>query len=174
MQTHESGKSNLNFPDRKVSGAKSCIALWLLSAIFLISAVAQEARLSGTEQPSTPRVINIWPGVAPGSEQWKQQETIVGSAGNQRIMNVSTPTLAVYLPDPSTATGTAVIIAPGGGFVWLSINSEGHDVAKWLAARGIAGIVLKYRLFQVEGQDSAQVTQAATRPSARDEQPQFD
>ncbi len=55
-----------------------------------------------------------------------------------------------------------VIIAPGGGFVWLSIDSEGHDVAKWLAARGIAGIVLKYRLFQVEGQDPAQVTQSAT------------
>jgi acetyl esterase/lipase len=77
-------------------------------------------------------------------------------------MNVSTPTLTVYLPDPSTATGTAVIIAPSGGFVWLSIDSEGYDVAKWPAARGIAGIVLKYRLFQVEGQDPAQVTEAAT------------
>jgi acetyl esterase/lipase len=82
-------------------------------------------------------------------------------------MNVSTPTLTVYLPDPSTATGTAVIIAPGGGFVWLSIDSEGHDVAKWLAARGIAGIVLKYRLFQVEGQEPAQVLQAATAALGR-------
>jgi acetyl esterase/lipase len=76
-------------------------------------------------------------------------------------MNVSTPTLTAYLPEPSTATGTVVIIAPGGGFVWLSIDSEGYDLAKWLAARGIAGIVLKYRLFQVEGQDAAQVTRAA-------------
>jgi acetyl esterase/lipase len=84
---------------------------------------------------------------------------------------VSTPTLTVYLPDPSVRTGTAVIIAPGGGFVWLSIDSEGHEVAKWLAARGIAGIVLKYRLFQVEGQDPAQVTQwanAALGAVARD------
>ena len=94
-------------------------------------------------------------------------ETTVGSAGNQRIMNVALPTLTVYLPDPSTATGTAVIIAPGGGFVWLSIDSEGHDVAKWLAARGIEGIVLKYRLFQIEGQEPAQVTQAATAPLGR-------
>jgi hypothetical protein len=84
-----------------------------------------------------------------------------GPDGNHRVMNVRTPTLTVYLPDPSTATGTAVIIAPGGGFVWLSIDSEGYDVAKWLAARGIASIVLKPRLFQVEGQDPAQVTQAA-------------
>jgi acetyl esterase/lipase len=129
------------------------VALWLFSAILVTSAVAQEA--------VTPKVIHVWPGVAPGSEQWKQPETTIGSPGNRRIMNVSTPTLTVYLPDPSTATGTAVIIAPGGGFVWLSIDSEGHDVAKWLAARGIAGIVLKYRLFQVQGEDSAQVTQAA-------------
>jgi acetyl esterase/lipase len=112
--------------------------------------------------PPAPKTLNLWPGAAPGSEQWKQPETVVGSAGSRRIMNVSTPTLTVYLPDPSTATGTAVIIAPGGGFVWLSIDSEGYDVAKWLAARGIAGIVLKYRLVQVEGQDPAQVTQSAT------------
>lgn len=140
------------------------IALGLFAATLLTSARAQEAGRPGAA-PKT--VINLWPGVAPGSEQWKQTETTVGSAGNQRIMNVSTPTLTVYLPDPSTATGTAVIIAPGGGFVWLSIDSEGHDVAKWLAARGIAGIVLKYRLFQVEGQDPAQVTQAATAALGR-------
>ena len=140
------------------------IALGLFAATLLTSARAQEAGRPGAA-PKT--VINLWPGVAPGSEQWKQTETTVGSAGNQRIMNVSTPTLTVYLPDPSTATGTAVIIAPGGGFVWLSIDSEGHDVAKWLAARGIAGIVLKYRLFQVEGQEPAQVTQAATAALGR-------
>jgi acetyl esterase/lipase len=93
----------------------------------------------------------------------------VETAGNRRWLRGQPPRderqlpdLTVSLPDPSRATGTAVIIAPGGGFVWLSIDSEGHDAAKWLAARGIAGIILKYRLFQVEGQDSAQVTQAAT------------
>jgi acetyl esterase/lipase len=130
----------------------------LSAAIFFVSAAARAFPQAPTPSPKT---INLWPGVAPGSEKWKQPETIVGSASNHRIMNVSIPTLTVYLPDPSTATGTAVIIAPGGGFVWLSIDSEGYGVAKWLAARGIAGIVLKYRLFQVEGQDAAQVTQAA-------------
>ena len=44
----------------------------------------------------------------------------------ETTVNVSTPTLTAYLPAPSTATGTAVIIAPGGGFIGLSINSEGH------------------------------------------------
>lgn len=141
------------------------IALWLIAATLFTSASAQESQKSKPEQTptlATPKtVINLWPGIAPGSEQWKQPETTIGSAGNQRIMNVSAPTLTVYLPDPSTATGTAVIIAPGGGFVWLSIDSEGHDVAKWLAARGIAAFVLKYRLFQVEGQDATQVTESA-------------
>jgi acetyl esterase/lipase len=141
------------------------IALWLIAATLFTSASAQESQKSKPEQtptPATPKtVINLCPGIAPGSEQWKQPETTIGSSGNQRIMNVSAPTLTVYLPDPSTATGTAVIIAPGGGFVWLSIDSEGHDVAKWLAARGIAAFVLKYRLFQVEGQDATQVTQSA-------------
>jgi acetyl esterase/lipase len=144
---------------------KSFIALWLIVAILSTLAGAQDTQKGGQAQASTtatPKtVMNLWPGVAPGSEQWKQPETTIGSAGNQRIMNVSAPTLTVYLPDPSIATGTAVIIAPGGGFVWLSIDSEGHDVAKWLVSRGIAAFVLKYRLFQVEGQDPSQVTQSA-------------
>jgi acetyl esterase/lipase len=129
------------------------LALWMFAAIAT-SAIAQETTFKT-------KLINIWPGVAPGSEPWTRPETLIGSTGNHRVMNVSTPTLTAYLPDPSTATGTAVIIAPGGGFVWLSIDSEGYDVAKWLATRGIAGIVLKYRLFQVEGQEPTQVTQSA-------------
>jgi acetyl esterase/lipase len=134
------------------------IALWLFSAILVRSASAQEPRNSGPEQASTAKVINVWPGVAPGSEQWKQPET---SLGPGTIVNVSTPTLTIYQPAPSAATGTGVIIAPGGGFVNLSIGSEGHDVAKWLVARGVTAIVLKYRTVQIEGQDAAQLRQSA-------------
>ena len=145
----------------KTRHSKFFVAFWVMAAFFCSSANSQEAQKSNAGQTSAsapPPVLNVWPGVAPGSEQWKQPETALGP---DRIVNVSSPTLTVYLPDPSIATGTSVIIAPGGGFVWLSINSEGHDVAKWLAARGIAAIVLKYRLFQVEGQDAAQMGQAA-------------
>src|SRR5205823_5121440 len=74
--------------------------------------------------------IRLWPGVAPRSENWTQPETALGSGDMEHLVNVTTPTLTAYLPDPSTATGTAVIIAPGGGFVFLGMNSEGHDVAK--------------------------------------------
>jgi len=130
---------------------KSSIAFWLMAAISFTSARAQEVKQT---------VINLWPGVAPGSEQWKQPETVLGFGDMERIVNVTTPTLTAYLPDPSTATGTAVIIAPGGGFVFLGINSEGHDVAKWLVARGIAAFVLKYRTVQIEGQNEAQLNQS--------------
>jgi len=62
------------------------------------------------------------------------------------VTNVSVPTMEVFKPADSIATGTAVIIAPGGGMFIHSINSEGRDVAKWLNKRGITAFVLKYRL----------------------------
>lgn len=129
------------------------IASWLFPALLLTSASAQET--------FTTKVIDVWPGVAPGSEQWKQQETVLGSGNSRTIVNVTTPTLTVYQPAASAATGTAVIIAPGGGFVNLSIDSEGHDVAKWLVTHGIAAMVLKYRTVQIQGQDAAQLRQSA-------------
>jgi len=173
MQEQKLGTSNPEFPalwatrtnamSRKYR--ESFIALSLLAFILLTSAIAQEAKNSKPEQASTPaiatKVISLWPGVARGSEQWKQTETNLGPGGMETTVNVSTPTLTAYLPDPSTATGTAVIIAPGGGFIGLSINSEGHDVAKWLVARGFAAIVLKYRTVQIEGKDATQLGQSA-------------
>jgi acetyl esterase/lipase len=98
------------------------------------------------QQPKT--TLNIWPGVAPGSENWKQKEASTGQAAQERIFNVVAPTLTVYLPDPAIATGTAVIIAPGGAFRYLTIDNEGYAVARWLVARGIAGLVLKYRVTE--------------------------
>ena len=54
--------------------------------------------------------------------------------------------LTVFIPEAGKANGTAVIIAPGGAFHALSINSEGFDVAKWLVQKGVTCFVLKYRL----------------------------
>jgi acetyl esterase/lipase len=63
-----------------------------------------------------------------------------------KISLVQTPGMTVYLPAKRSATGQAVIICPGGGYVYLSYNWEGTDPARLLAAKGIAAIVLKYRL----------------------------
>ena len=124
MQKQESGKSNLEFPASRFSAAnsvsrkrrKSLISLSLIAAFLLTAASAQESKNSKPEQETTSaittKVINLWPGVAPGSEQWKQPETVLRSDGMETVVNVSMPTLTAYLPDPSVATGTAVIVAP--------------------------------------------------------------
>jgi len=62
------------------------------------------------------------------------------------ITNVTVPTMEIFLPNRLTATGTAVVIAPGGGLFAHSIETEGYMVAKWLNTKGIAAFVLKYRL----------------------------
>lgn len=95
------------------------------------------------------QVVNIWPGVAPGSENWTQKErtadnTPIGTV----VFNVVTPTLTAYLPERSKATGTGIIVAPGGAFVALAIDLEGNNVARWLQERGIAAFVLKYRIME--------------------------
>jgi acetyl esterase/lipase len=139
------------------------VAHTLVAACVMTVASAQETNNGKLNQPAkpalAPKVINIWPGVAPGSEQSKQKETMLTSGRMQSIVNVTTPTLTAYLPDPAKATGTAVIIAPGGGFIFLGTDT--HEVAEWLAARGIAGFVLKYRTAPLQGETDAQLGQAS-------------
>ena len=69
--------------------------------------------------------------------------------GNTKIdivHGVIHPTLTVFLPDPAKATGSAIIICPGGGYGVLAISHEGYDIAKKFNEEGIAAFVLKYRL----------------------------
>lgn len=98
------------------------------------------------------QVVNVWPGVAPGSEQWTQKEQVVKNTPlGTVIFDVVTPTLTAYLPERAKATGTGVIIAPGGAFVALAVDLEGNEAARWLQQRGIAAFVLKYRLIEKRG-----------------------
>jgi acetyl esterase/lipase len=92
------------------------------------------------------QVIPIWPGVAPGSENWTQKEAQSTNPIGTVIRNVVNPSLTVFLPDPAKATGTAVIVCPGGAFVVLAWDNEGTKVAHWLNDHGVAALVLKYRL----------------------------
>jgi len=95
------------------------------------------------------QIVNIWPGVAPGSETWTHQEwSVENTPLGTVVFNVATPTLTAFLPDRTKATGTSVIIAPGGAFVALAIDLEGYNVARWLQERGIAAFVLKYRIIE--------------------------
>ena len=112
------------------------------SVLLLIAACAPAAA-------GPPASLPVWPGPAPGSEHWTQQEqTLENTPVGTVILDVVTPTLIPFLPAPGKGTGTAVIIAPGGGFVALAIEREGYTVARWLQQRGIAAFVLKYRTIE--------------------------
>jgi acetyl esterase/lipase len=116
-----------------------------ISQCLLVAELISVAALAAQQPKAT---IPIWPGVAPGSESWTRKEASAGQGPSERVFNVVTPTLTVFLPDPAINTGTAVIIAPGGAFRWLTIDNEGYAVARWLVAKGIAGLVLKYRVSE--------------------------
>ena len=95
------------------------------------------------------QTVRVWPGVAPGSETWTWQErTVENTPIGAVVFNVVTPTLTAFLPERTKATGTGVIVAPGGAFVALAIDVEGYQVARWLQQRGIAAFVLKYRIVE--------------------------
>lgn len=121
-------------------------ALWIVLAWGLTApAWALDDKMSPIPTPSQPDAIELGTAPLPGAtaqESWHSQY------GSRFARNVTVATLTPVLPDPAKATGTAVIVAPGGGFRTLSMDNEGWDVAKALAARGVAAFVLKYRLNQ--------------------------
>ncbi len=92
-------------------------ATFLLSSFILVNAQMQTA-------------IPLWPDGAPGA---------LGTTTND------IPTLTPYLPDPTNATGAAMVICPGGGYAHLAAH-EGNDYALWLNQHGVTCFVLRYRL----------------------------
>ena len=103
--------------------------------------------------------IDLYDGPAPGSEDWTHTEQRYFSElfGTEVVTNVVAPTLTPVLPAAGAGNGTAVIVAPGGGYHALSIQSEGFQVADRLAAHGIAAFVLTYRLVPCAGDAVAEM-----------------
>src|SRR5438552_3529725 len=94
-----------------------------------------------------PAEIPLWPGGAPGSEGQTAKAVVMTNAdGEQSVWSIHNPSLTPYLPSKEKATGTAILVIPGGGHRNLAITHEGYNVAQWLSERGIAAFVLKYRL----------------------------
>src|SRR4051812_29377394 len=114
------------------------LAAILLTAIATTCAIADE-----------PTVIKLWPGKAPGETgNIGPEEVTNGKPGEKtpvkRVTNVSEPTITVYRPAKANAAGTAVIIAPGGGYSVLAWEHEGTQVAEWLNKLGVTAVLLKY------------------------------
>src|SRR6186713_2049010 len=124
------------------SFVKSSILAYAL-LILAASAIAQDGTIYPLKSPAEPNAISLGTGGVdnqPASETWFRQW------GDPLARNISKATLTPFLPKPGTANGSAVIVAPGGGFRWLSMGNEGWEVAQALADRGVAAFVLKYRL----------------------------
>jgi acetyl esterase/lipase len=109
--------------------AAACLSLWT-SAAF-----AQER-------------FPLWQGGVPGFEN---RAAIPEQATDYWTRAVNNPSIMAYLPDPTKAVGTGILIVPGGGHTMLVTTNEGSNVAKWLNARGVAAFVLRYRLFREKG-----------------------
>lgn len=107
--------------------------------------------------------IRLWPDAAPGTEHWTGEEVTLNyhlPAGKIIIKtNITVPALTLFRPPPDRANGTAMLVLPGGGFGALAWDLEGTEVARWLADRGIAAFVLKYRIGPIS-------------PSSGEEQPE--
>ena len=115
---------------------KFFLPLLTLTMLYALPSLAQQ------------EVLPLWPAgkvpnALPSSSVVEKSET---TGGIMRISGVTVPTITAYLPSKEKATGAAVLICPGGGYGILAAEHEGSELAEWFKARGIAGIVLKYRL----------------------------
>jgi endo-1,4-beta-xylanase len=106
---------------------------------------------AGAEQATAPAVLPLYPpaATAPLVDAGGPETVRVTEQGEHVVSNVHAPSLAVYLP--ARASGTAVIVVPGGGYRELWMDHEGRNVARFLNERGIAAFVLKYRLPRAAG-----------------------
>jgi len=137
----------MNFNNFQKAGRRT--GSWLaglgLALVLTTGAQAQDDKMVPIATPAQPNAIVLNTGPLQGAtapESWHSQYKSVFAR------NVTVATLTPFLPDPSKATGAAVIVAPGGGFRTLSMENEGWAVAKALADKGVAAFVLKYRLNQ--------------------------
>jgi len=101
-------------------------------------------------RPCAAEWLPLWPGDAPGGAKPAALTEKVKEGG--RMTDIAIPQYEIYLPEASKRSGAAVVILPGGGYTILAMEHEGRDYARWLAARGIVAVLVKYR---VSGDDHA-------------------
>jgi len=117
--------------------------------VLVVVSTLQLSTLGQAPAKDQHEVVELWQGVAPGSEDFdaeeQSQERGTTELGNRWITNISRPTLSVFLPPRELRTGSAVVICPGGGYAGLAFDKEGVQIAQWFNAQGVAAFVLKFR-----------------------------
>lgn len=119
----------------------STLCFGIVTLVAAASAAAQSPAGEGT-------VFALYPAGTVASLGVPEIREPIGDPDEILIRNVSEPTVELFLPAPGRANGTAVIVAPGGGFVGIDYSAGGAAVARSLAQRGITALVLKYRTIR--------------------------
>jgi len=114
-----------------------------LSKLLIAFLTVIASRSESAPAAASPTAIPLWKAGAPGFETRRNEPE---QAKDWWVRNIHNPSITVFLPEESKATGTAVVIAPGGGFRELVYNAEGRAAAEFLNSIGVAAFVLKYRL----------------------------
>lgn len=104
---------------------------------FMLSFLISTLKLSAQQEAFN---MDLWPNGLPNSNGIDQSQPYDDSKQNFK------PSIRVFLPDADKATGQAVVCCPGGGYSHLAMDHEGYEWASFFNERGIALIVLKYRM----------------------------
>lgn len=116
---------------REELGVRRGRPLLMWRAMKLAMLLVFAAGMMWAQAPGAPKAELLWPGGAPGAQGTADEDT---------------PTLTPYVVPEGRATGTAVLICPGGGYLHLSMDKEGEQPARWFNSIGVSAFVLKYRL----------------------------
>jgi acetyl esterase/lipase len=133
------------------------VALMLMTSSVVVAQTASPSKPAAWQPSPGHQQIPIWPGVAPNARALDKPEvagTVVDAAGNKKLVggkpwvyadNVSKATMTLY-PPQGTNTGAAVVVFPGGGYNVLAIDLEGTEACDWLTSKGVACVLLRYRV----------------------------
>lgn len=133
------------------SNSQCAMKVQFIALCLLAAGVSARAETMGWQPSAGHAQIPIWPGPAPDAQSVPGPETVTVSsellAGTpvSSVTNVTRPTLTLYAPEGKNARA-AVVVIPGGGFQILAIDLEGTEVCDWLTVKGIACVLLKYRV----------------------------
>jgi acetyl esterase/lipase len=131
-----------------------------ITAVIFLTGICLAGPVNGRDKPE---VLELWPGKPPdetgniGPEKVRlspklTKKDVEVTEQTRLVTNVSIPTITVFRPAKAKDTGAAMLICPGGGYWDLYWQLEGEEVANWLNAHGMTGIILKYRVPRRRGE----------------------
>ena len=133
-------------------------------AILPLLGAACLAFLPASAASAQQHTLNLYDGLAPGSQDWSEPLVVHPTDGGEDRYNTTQPRLQVFLPEPDKSDGAAIVMLPGGGLRVLGMGGDMHDTIALLNGEGIAVIVLEYRTLQRTREEIARAT--APRPPA--------